>query len=27
LEEINNIVQGTHDYTDADFEGNQILNE
>jgi len=27
LEEINNIVQGTHEYSDADFENNQILNE
>ena len=27
LEEINNIVWGTHEYSDADFEGNTLLNE
>ena len=26
LEEINNIVGGTHEYSDADFEGNTLLN-
>ncbi len=27
LEEINNVVAGTHTYSDADFEGDKILTE
>ena len=27
IEQINNIVAGTHDYTDGDFEANTILTE
>lgn len=27
LEEINNIIAGTHAYSDADFEGNTIFTE
>jgi len=27
LEEINNIISGTHTYSDVDFEGNTILTE
>lgn len=27
LQEVNNIISGAHDYSDADFENNGILNE
>lgn len=27
VEQVNNIVSGTHEYADADFEGNTVLTE